>query len=145
MLGLFLYWSFILVRPFTTIAAWSVVLTVALYPVYDWMATLVRRPPPIGGRASDLVGLLVVIGPATLLALGLIDSLRNAVNRTRFVGGVRAATIDSGENLAADRQGGLSVLGSGLHQPASGADQDRAELSRWAAACWKLPPMQAPA
>ena len=36
-LGLLLYWAFILVRPFITIAIWSVVLTVALYPVYDRM------------------------------------------------------------------------------------------------------------
>jgi predicted PurR-regulated permease PerM len=34
-LGLFLYFSFLLVRPFVSIAIWSVVLTVALYPVYD--------------------------------------------------------------------------------------------------------------
>ena len=35
MLGLLLYWSFILLRPFITIAIWSVVLTVALYPAYN--------------------------------------------------------------------------------------------------------------
>ena len=43
-LGLLLYLSLILIRPFLTIAIWSVVLTVALYPVYDWMVDL------LGGR-----------------------------------------------------------------------------------------------
>ena len=38
--GLLLYLAFTLVRPFITVAIWSVVLTVALYPVYDWMVGL---------------------------------------------------------------------------------------------------------
>jgi predicted PurR-regulated permease PerM len=75
-LGLLLYWSLILVSPFVSIVIWSVVLTVALYPVYDWMAV------HLGGRrrlAAFLITgltLVVVIGPATWLALGLIDSVR---------------------------------------------------------------------
>jgi predicted PurR-regulated permease PerM len=80
-LALLLYWSFTLVRPFITIAIWSVVLTVALYPVYEWM---VRR---LGGRRRlaaallTLVSILIVIGPATWLVLGLIDSLRTLSER----------------------------------------------------------------
>ena len=34
-LALLLYWSFVLVQPFITIAIWSAVVTVALYPVYE--------------------------------------------------------------------------------------------------------------
>ena len=45
-LALFLYFSFQLVRPFISIAIWSVVLTVALYPLYDRMVNL------LGGRAD---------------------------------------------------------------------------------------------
>jgi len=43
-LGLLLALSVALIRPFITVAIWSIVLTVAVYPVYDWMA--VR----LGGR-----------------------------------------------------------------------------------------------
>ena len=39
-LALLVYWSLTLIRPFFTIAIWSMVLTVALYPVYDWMVRL---------------------------------------------------------------------------------------------------------
>ena len=65
MLALLLYLSFILVSPFITIAIWSVVLTVALYPLYD------RMVPWLGGRRGlaaallTVISLLVVIGPAT--------------------------------------------------------------------------------
>jgi predicted PurR-regulated permease PerM len=75
-LGLVLYWTFVLVQPFVTIVIWSAVLTVALYPAFDWMV------PRLGGRRRlaaaliTIVSLLVVIGPATWLALDLVESLR---------------------------------------------------------------------
>ena len=75
-LGLLLYWSFILISPFTTIAAWSVVLTVALYPVYDWMVYWLGGRRRLAAALLTFVCLIVVIGPATWLILGLIDSLR---------------------------------------------------------------------
>src|SRR3954470_18537417 len=74
-LGLLLYWSFFLIRPFITIAIWSVVLTVALYPVYDWMVNRLGGRRRLAAALLTFVNLLIVIGPATWLALGLIDSL----------------------------------------------------------------------
>ncbi len=45
LLAFLLYWSFVLVRPFIPILAWSMVLAVALYPPYDWLsARLGDRP-----------------------------------------------------------------------------------------------------
>src|SRR3984893_14730825 len=35
-IGFLAYWTFVLVGPFIPIIVWSVVLTVALYPVFDW-------------------------------------------------------------------------------------------------------------
>jgi predicted PurR-regulated permease PerM len=75
-LGLLLYWSFILVSPFITIAAWSIVLTVALYPVYDRMVYWLGGRRRLAAALLTFVCLFVVIGPATWLVLGLIDSLR---------------------------------------------------------------------
>ncbi len=75
-LGLLLYWAFILVSPFITIAAWSVVLTVALYPVYDWMVIRFGGRRRLAAALLTFFSLLIVIGPATWLVLGLIDSLR---------------------------------------------------------------------
>jgi hypothetical protein len=43
-LALLVYWSFVLVQPFITIAIWSAVVTVALYPVYEKLAAV------LGGR-----------------------------------------------------------------------------------------------
>jgi predicted PurR-regulated permease PerM len=75
-LGLLLYLSFLLVRPFVSIAVWSVVLTVALYPAYAWMVGLLAGRRRLAAALLTLVSILIVIGPATWLALGLIDSLQ---------------------------------------------------------------------
>ena len=55
-LGLLLYAAFILIRPFITIAIWSIVLTVALYPGYDRMVGW------LGGRRRLAAFLLTIIG-----------------------------------------------------------------------------------
>ena len=75
-LGLLLYWALVLLQPFISIAIWSVVLTVALYPIYDWMAIGLGGRRRLAAFIMTAVTLLVIIGPATWLALGLIDSLR---------------------------------------------------------------------
>jgi predicted PurR-regulated permease PerM len=80
-LGLLLYFSFILIHPFLTIAIWSVVLTVALYPLYDWMVSLLGGRRRLAATLLTLLSLLVVIGPATWLVLGLVDGLRTLSER----------------------------------------------------------------
>ena len=75
-LGLLLYWSLVLVRPFLSIVIWSVVLTVALYPAFEWTALRLGGRRRLAAVLITVLSLLIVIGPATWLALGLIDSLR---------------------------------------------------------------------
>jgi predicted PurR-regulated permease PerM len=83
-LGLLLYWSLILVRPFISIVIWSAVLTVALYPVFEWLAFRLGGRRRLAAALITLLSLLVVIGPATWLALGLVDSLRMISERLDF-------------------------------------------------------------
>src|SRR4051794_40110437 len=71
-----LYFSFLLVRPFISIATWSLVLTVALYPVYNLIVGMLGGRRRLAAALLTLLSLLIVIGPATWLVLGLIDSLR---------------------------------------------------------------------
>jgi predicted PurR-regulated permease PerM len=80
-LGLLLYWSFVLIRPFIDIAIWSVVLTVALYPIYDWMVRALGGRRWLAAVLLTIISLVLVIGPATWLALGLIDSIRTLADR----------------------------------------------------------------
>jgi len=80
-LGLLLYWSFILVRPFITIAIWSVVLAVALYPFYQRLVGWLGGRRRLAAFVLTLVSLVVVVGPATWLVLSLIDSVQALASR----------------------------------------------------------------
>ena len=75
-LALLLYWSWILVSPFVPIVIWSVVLTVALYPVFEWVSFRLGGRRRLAAVLITILSLLIIIGPATWLALGLVDSLR---------------------------------------------------------------------
>jgi predicted PurR-regulated permease PerM len=83
-LALLLYLSLLLVRPFISTVIWSVVLTVALYPVFEWMSFRLGGRRRLAAALITVISLLIVIGPATWLALGLVDSLRMISERLDF-------------------------------------------------------------
>ena len=83
-LGLLLYWSLVLVRPFLSIVIWSVVLTVALYPAFEWTTHQLGHRRRLAAVLITVSSLLIIIGPATWLALGLIESLRMISERLDF-------------------------------------------------------------
>jgi predicted PurR-regulated permease PerM len=75
-LALLLYLSLTLIRPFLTIAIWSIVLAVALYPLYERIASQLGGRRRLAAALLTFVCLLIIIGPATWLALSLIDGIR---------------------------------------------------------------------
>jgi predicted PurR-regulated permease PerM len=77
LLALLIYWSFVVIRPFVPILAWSVVLAVALYPVFQWLSGLLGNRPKLAATILTLINLGIVIGPATWLGLGAVDGLRS--------------------------------------------------------------------
>jgi predicted PurR-regulated permease PerM len=74
LLGLIGYWSLQVIAPFLTIVLWSAILTVALYPLFDWLAGRLRRRR-LAAVLVALLSLMVVIGPVTWLAFGLIGGV----------------------------------------------------------------------
>lgn len=80
-LAFLLYWAFILVRPFITIAIWSIVLTVALDPVYEWIAVRLGGRRRFAALLLTVLSLIIVIGPAMWLILGLMESLHTLSER----------------------------------------------------------------
>jgi predicted PurR-regulated permease PerM len=74
-LALLLYWTYTLIQPFISIAIWAVVLSVALYPFYERMVGWLGGRRGLAAALLTLLCMLVVIGPATWLVLGMIDSL----------------------------------------------------------------------
>jgi predicted PurR-regulated permease PerM len=75
-IGAFAYWSITLVQPFLTIAAWSMILTVTLYPAYERLASTLGGRRQLAAGLLTVLCLMIVIGPALWLILGIVDSLR---------------------------------------------------------------------
>jgi predicted PurR-regulated permease PerM len=75
-LGLLLYLALTLIQPFVSILIWSVIIAVALYPVFRWTADKLGGRERVAAILVTLFSLLVVFGPATWLALDLIESVR---------------------------------------------------------------------
>lgn len=76
-LAFLLYWSFVIVRPFIPILAWSAVLTVGLYPLYNWLSVHLGGRPTLAAVIITVINLLIIIGPVTWLGLSLVDGLRS--------------------------------------------------------------------
>ena len=125
-LGLLLFFSFTLIRPFITIAIWSVVLTVALYPVYDWMAGRLGGRRRLAALLLTILNLLIVIGPATWLTLGLIDSIRNLSEHLDLSALTLPPPPHAVKTWPIIGDFDLSVLGFGFDQFPGRISQDRA-------------------
>jgi predicted PurR-regulated permease PerM len=80
-LGLLGYWSFILIRPFLTIIVWSIIITVALYPIFDWLSAKLHGHRALAAVAITVFTFFVMLGPVTWLALSLAETARMLLAR----------------------------------------------------------------
>ena len=87
LLAFLIYWTFVLIRPFVPILAWSIVLAVALYPVFDFLSRLLGGRPRLAAVVLTLINLAIVIGPATWLGLSALDGVKE------FAGNLSAGSL----------------------------------------------------
>lgn len=80
-LGLLGYWTLIIIRPFLTILVWSAIIAVALYPIFYWLSGKLFGYRVFAAFVITLLGLLLMLGPATWLGLSLADSVRTLLAR----------------------------------------------------------------
>jgi predicted PurR-regulated permease PerM len=77
LLAFLIYWTFVLIRPFVPILAWSIVLAVALYPVFSLLSRLLGGRPRLAATVLTVINLGIVIGPATWLGLGAVEGMKD--------------------------------------------------------------------
>ncbi|HMQ91527.1 MAG TPA: AI-2E family transporter [Amaricoccus sp.] len=75
-LGLFAWWSLELVRPFLPIVIWAILLAVALYPSYAWIARRLGDRRGLAATVLTLIALATVLGPVSVLAASLAESVQ---------------------------------------------------------------------
>ncbi len=76
-IGFLTYWTFAIVAPFGAMIVWSVVLAVALYPLFDRLSTALGGRPAVAAAAITLAALLLVIAPTTWMGVGFIDPVKS--------------------------------------------------------------------
>ena len=87
LLAFLIYWTFVLVRPFVPILVWSIVLAVALYPVFSLLSKLLGGRPRLAAVILTIINLGIVIGPATWLGLSAVEGLKE------FAGNLSAGNL----------------------------------------------------
>jgi predicted PurR-regulated permease PerM len=78
-IGFLGYWTFAIIAPFGAMIVWSVVLAVALFPLFDRLSAMLGGRPAIAAALITLVTLLLVIGPATWMGVGFIDPVKDLI------------------------------------------------------------------
>jgi predicted PurR-regulated permease PerM len=81
LLALLVYWSIKVVGPFLTIALWSAILAVALYPSFKSLAGKLGGRRHLAAALITLVSLIVVLGPITWFGIGLVSGVGFVVDR----------------------------------------------------------------
>jgi len=76
LLVLLVGWCFVIVRPFIGIIGWAVVMSVALYPTFDRLRTLLGGRTKSAAALMTIVFLLVFIVPAVVLSETLVSGVR---------------------------------------------------------------------
>jgi len=74
--GLVAYWSLLLIGPFIIVGLWGVILAVALYPTFIWLRKRLGGRGRLAAALLTLTLLVIVFGPASLLATALIENLQ---------------------------------------------------------------------
>lgn len=77
LLGLLIFWTFLLIRPFVAILAWSAVLAVAFRPLFALLTERLGCRPYTASAVLTVVTLGVVIGPAAWLGLSAVEGLKD--------------------------------------------------------------------
>jgi predicted PurR-regulated permease PerM len=77
LLAFLIYWTFVLIRPFVPILAWSIVLAVALYPVFNLLSRFLGGRPRLAAAIITVINLGIVIGPATWLGLSAVEGVKD--------------------------------------------------------------------
>lgn len=80
-IGLFAYWTFVLIAPFALIVIWSAILAVALFPLFAAISRLIGNRPVIAAIVIVVGCLVLIIAPLALVAVNFADGLQGLVGK----------------------------------------------------------------
>lgn len=83
LIALITYWSFTLIHPMLSMLTWSIILAVALYPVFLWLNKRLGHRPRLAASLLTLVILLFLVGTLILLTNNMLQTLSSATESLR--------------------------------------------------------------
>jgi predicted PurR-regulated permease PerM len=105
-IALLSYFAFHVIAPFLRIGLWSVILAVAFYPLFNWLAE--RLHPRLAAALVTLLCLMIVVGPVTWLSFGMIQGIRS------LIGGLDPVQL--AVPLPPESVKGWPIVGERLHE-----------------------------
>ena len=72
-LGLFIYSAIVMVTPLASVVIWAIILSVAIYPLFDWLQAKLGGRKKLATTLLVLVGLAVTLGPIASAVSGFAD------------------------------------------------------------------------
>jgi predicted PurR-regulated permease PerM len=71
----------LLIEPFLTIIVWSIILAVALYPIFDWAVSRLHLHHALAAALITIASFVIVLGPVTWLGASLARTVPIIVDR----------------------------------------------------------------
>ena len=85
-LALIIYWSYLIVKPFILITIWSIILSIAIYPLFKGMAKKLGGREKLTAFILVLVGLTILLVPSILMIDSTVDSLQGISKKLKTEG-----------------------------------------------------------
>ncbi|EJZ20236.1 AI-2E family transporter (plasmid) [Rhizobium sp. Pop5] len=82
-IGLFAYWTMVLIAPFALIVIWSAILAVALFPMFAALSRLLGNRPVIAAIIIVVGCLVLIIAPFALVAVSFADTVQALIGNLR--------------------------------------------------------------
>jgi predicted PurR-regulated permease PerM len=80
-IGLFAYWSLMLVAPFALIVVWSAILAVALHPLFEKLSFSLGNRPVLSATMIVIACLVLITAPLALVTVTFTETIQAVVSR----------------------------------------------------------------
>jgi predicted PurR-regulated permease PerM len=69
-------WCFIILKPFIMLSLWGIIIAVAMYPLFHWLAGVMRGRRKLAATLVTLFLLLIIFSPIVMLAGSLVEAVQ---------------------------------------------------------------------
>ena len=80
-IGLFAYWTLVLIAPFALIVIWSAILAIALFPMFEALSRAIGNRPVIAAIIIVVFCLVLIIAPLALVAVNFADAAQALIGK----------------------------------------------------------------